>query len=465
MMHEHSSRFERTVAVHVVCTAMFAAWSFGGNIGWARTALTVNGLAALALLATGVSRRLRARENLRSLHLLWPLVGLNVLVLLSLFQPALKSVVIEGGIGYVPRSDLSVWPASALPDTSRSDILLFDALFLTAFNVFLAVRHRRTLATMMLLLGGNALALAAFGSVQKLLAAPGLFFSVESPNPQFFGSFIYRNHWGAFAVLMLAACVGLVFCRYLWSRYRDPWHSPAPAAIVGTLALGGAVVLSGARACSLLAFALLTAAVLHSVKRVSAHRRSDGESAAVPVLLLCVALGLAGLGLYAVAQDSVRERLTDTREQLARMGRDNSAGNRTQLYSDTWRMAKDRLLTGWGFGCYGAVFYLYNRQTSPADGLPVYYEHAHSDWLQWLAETGVIGTALFVALIVAPLLLAGRIRPLSSFPRYLLAGCSLILLYACIEFPLANPAVLLSFWLCYFAALRWAQLEAPESRH
>jgi hypothetical protein len=45
----------------------------------------------------------------------------------------------------------------------------------------------------------------------------------------------------------------------------------------------------------------------------------------------------------------------------------------------------------------------------------------------------------------------------------MLAGCALVLLYAWVEFPFANPAVMISFWCCLYCASRYAQLSQTES--
>jgi len=51
----------------------------------------------------------------------------------------------------------------------------------------------------------------------------------------------------------------------------------------------------------------------------------------------------------------------------------------------------------------------------------------------------------------------------ARLPRYLLAGCGVVLLYAWIEFPLACPSVLLGFWFNLYAAVRYAALDPGVS--
>jgi O-antigen ligase len=210
-----------------------------------------------------------------------------------------------------------------------------------------------------------------------------------------------------------------------------------------------------------MAILLLAGALLHGLRRMFRRLKEQGQPTVIPsfflILTVIVALGLS----YQLARPMIEERVADTRNQLSHMREIGGFGARAQLYGDTWRMANDRFWFGWGLGSYGTVFALYNTQHA-SDNLPQYYEDAHSDWLQLLAETGAIGTALFLALLVAPLLLLRRLEKISSLPLYLFAGCGPISLYAWVEFPFSNPAVALTFWTCYFCAVRWVQLESHK---
>jgi O-antigen ligase len=129
------------------------------------------------------------------------------------------------------------------------------------------------------------------------------------------------------------------------------------------------------------------------------------------------------------------------------------------LYRDTWRMAMARPWFGWGMASYPHVFMLYNSQEpDPRDHLPRFYSAAHNDWLQALAEHGLAGTALLALCALAPL--AGLRRPQIEhpIPLYLALGCAAILLYAWVEFPFGNVAVVLSWWLCFFSAIAYSRL-------
>jgi O-antigen ligase len=120
-------------------------------------------------------------------------------------------------------------------------------------------------------------------------------------------------------------------------------------------------------------------------------------------------------------------------------------------------MAMEKPWFGWGLESYADVFRIYNSQRTAERWVP-YYAEAHNDWFQSFAETGAAGTALLVLLGLLPLARERSGLVGSLIPRYLLFGCGLVLLYAWVEFPLANPAVMIAFWLSLYTAVRLAEL-------
>jgi O-antigen ligase len=399
----------------------------------------------------------------RALRWLWPLAVLNVLVLASLANPSFREMRLDTEVMLLRIGGNPWLPGSARPAETVDALWLFDAIFLSCFNLVLAVRHRRELRGFLIFLCANALALAVFGSIQKFFGAAGPYFgAVTTRQTHFFGSFIYHNHWGAFAVLMTAAGIGLVL-RYLrHAADGDFWSSPGFAGLVAVFFIAASIPLSLSRSCSLLVCALLGYAVLQFLRRLIRHRRSEGRPFAGPlfaaILLAAAALG----GAYKIAEPSILVRLAKTEEQLATMRAEGSIGSRLALYTDTWHMARDRPWFGWGMASYPTVFYSYNTQQAGADRLPKFYWDAHSDWLQSLAELGFVGTALIGLLGLLPLRTLRPRHLRSPIPAYLLGGCGIILLYAWVEFPFGNPAVVITWWLCFFAGLRYARLESSR---
>lgn len=452
---------EWAVLLHVGSLVAFGTWAFGGGADWVRTSLACWGSVSVFLLLTFVRDRENwANRGLRPLRWLWPLAALNVLTLIACLSPSFRTVSYGTEFMLVPVERPAWLPSSARPAGAVYELWLFDALYLSAFNLLLVIRQRRALRGLLLFLGVNALVLAVFGTVQKLTHAKGLFFGlVRSPQEFFFSSFIYHNHWGSFAVLMTAAALGLVWHFARRREDRDFLHSPALTWIIIVLALAAAVPLSGSRSTSMLMLLLLGGACLHVLARMVRRRRRFKESIVLP-LAGVLAVGLLAAGaVWFVARDSISVRFEKTREQLTTMRAEGTVGARAVLYRDTWRMARDKLWFGWGTDSYPHVFQLYQTIKPNSDRLPIYYADAHSDWLQSFAEHGLVGTALLGLCALVPL--AGlRPRHFSSpVAAYLLVGCGLVLLYAWVEFPFGNAAVVLSWWLCFFSAVRYARLE------
>jgi O-antigen ligase len=231
---------------------------------------------------------------------------------------------------------------------------------------------------------------------------------------------------------------------------------------VATLFIAATVPLSGSRSCTFLQLALLTASLfcwlrLH-YRRVRSSGRSLFRSAALSVGLFAVSLA----AIFFLSRPVIEARLDTTRHQVEEMRQRGDFGGRQQLYADTWHMARDKLCFGWGLASYATVFGIYNSQyaVEPWFG-QTFYAEAHSDWLQSVAEVGLTGTGLLVLLGVLPLIAVLRLHAsFTELPLWLLFGCGLIALYAWIEFPFANPAVMLVFWLCFFTAIRYHKLTA-----
>jgi O-antigen ligase len=452
---------ELATLVHLGLFLILATWGFGGNAPWSRRAVSWWGsLGILITVAAFLGREARHEGRRRMLRWLWPFALLNVIVLASLLNPNLRELKLDGEVLLAKTGGLADLPGSARPQLTRAALWLFDGIYLSCFNLALLVRQRRSLRGLLLVAAANALALAVFGTLQKFMGAKGLYFGlVASPQPYFFASFIYHNHWGAFTVLMTALCLGLVVY-YARHSPRDFWHSPAFGGLVAVFFLAASIPLSTSRSCTLIVLVLLAGAFLHWTVRTTRQRLALKGSIAPPLLAGCLAVLVAGGIAYKLAEPVIEQRITKTVEQLAEMHARGGLGWRAVLYRDTWRMAHDRFLFGWGMASYPSVFYLYNTQEPGIDRLPIFYFDAHSDWLQSLAELGLVGTLLLGCHGIVPLLsLRHRGRP-GPLPCYLLAGCGLILLYAWIEFPFGNPAVVLAWWLCFFAGVRYARLDA-----
>lgn len=453
----------KLVLFHFVTLLVFTTWAFGGQAPWVRQGIALWGAGGVGLFIAACWQRGRTASGRSwpALRYLWPLWLYDALVIASCFNPGFKEVVVAGERSLV-MGDPNPWlPSAALPLLAAKELWVLNVLVLSGFNLFLVLARRSLVRTVLFIMAANAVVLAVFGTFQKLAGARGLWFGlVPSPNARYFSTFIYHNHWGAFVVLSTAICLGLLFHALRRGGQRDVWHSPVLLGAVVTLLLAASVPLSASRSCTVLIGLLLLGALTHFLLRLVRRRRERRASALAPVASLLLAALLAAAAIAWLGRGAIAQRLHQTTTQLAPGAREATFASRLTLYRDTWTMAAQKPWFGWGLESYARVFRIYNTQRAAELWVWIpFYAEAHNDWLQSLAETGFVGTGLLVLLGLLPLRAIPWRRVDSVLPRYLLAGCGILLLYAWVEFPFANPAVVLTFCASFSCALRYAALD------
>jgi hypothetical protein len=454
---------EIAVAVHISILVVGVSWAFGGNADWVRTPISIWGSLGTSLsVAVLASRRARDRVLPGTFRWAWPIIVLNGLVALSCLTPGFQDVTFRNEALFMPLHVSWFVPSTVRAGLSLRALWLFDGLYFSCLNLALAVRSRHVIRLVFATVVGNALLLSVFGIVQKLAGSTGIFFGlVRSPQDFFFSSFVYDNHWGAFVILMLGACVGLALRTIEGAQGAGFFRGPAAMGLVAAGLLATSVPLSGSRACTLLVMLLLAVALFRGIPRIARVLRHSGVPTGAALSGTVLAAAIAIGGFWMTAGDAITARAVKTREQAVAIWADGGLGSRGVLYRDTWRMACDRLLFGWGMGSYPTVFPFYNSIKANRDGIPQIYHDAHSDWLQSLSELGLAGTALIGAAVALPSMAIGR-RKVSQLPLFLLCGCVLVALYSLIEFPFGNVAVVLAWWLCLFGAVQYVRLTPSQ---
>lgn len=442
------------------------AWAYGGNANWVRDVAAAWG--SLGVVITFMAVRASKRRHQRwpkPLLWLWPLALFNLVVLASLFNPSFTELTDGVRDFYVPGESRPHWPSTARPDLSLRALWFFDATYLSCFNLVLTLRQRRAIRYLLLAVLANAVLLAIYGTIQKLVGAESIYFAgPKAVQPYFFASFIYHNHWGAFTLLMMALALGLVFQSVRQSATRDFWHSPGPVAFVAVLLLAASIPLSGSRSCTVLAGVFLLGALLHWL--VVFMRRAHQRPVSKLLLAAAALVGLTTTGFFAydLARPMIDKRLDDTYEQIEKVRANPGASTRFRLYRDTWLLAQDKPWFGWGMASFPTAFYLRNSQRFPVPGLSneIHFHDAHNDWLQSLAEVGFVGTALLGLCALVPAISRRRILFDSPLTTYLCVGLALLLLYAWAEFPFGNRAVVVTFWVFFFAAVHYGRCDASR---
>ncbi len=431
---------------HALTLIVFLSWRFGGMEPLSR--LVAGGLGAFAPMISVLAwRQADAPLRRRFLRVVAPLAGIALLVFVSAGNPHMRILTSDGEpSALMPRDDFwrflpsTAWPAQMLPD-----FLLNAGLVLVGLNLFLARPTREQQRVLLGVIAIDAAVLAGVGSVFKLAHAKEILGAFPSPNQNFFATFFYYNHWGGFALLGAAAAAGLAL------HYRDrarngEWsHTPAPALGVLALILLVSLPLSGARASMAAGFVLALLFALRLVPSQSGGRSRRRLRLAAVVAVFAL---LGGATLW-LARDRLQFLFAKTSGQITDVRAGGMGDARLQLYKETWQLFLQRPIYGWGWHSYRYAFRrvqkfdfkMQNEQKAKTVVLD-----AHNDWLQLLTELGLVGGALGAVTLVG----IGRLAPWRRWQlspsAELLAGAVSVGVLACVDFPFACPAIVVTWW-------------------
>ena len=270
-------------------------------------------------------------------------------------------------------------PFSLAPAASRSaalDWLLPAAGFAAAAWIGSSRRVRRTLGGALLLAGAAQVVIGVAQWISRSNTLWGVALPVMGTRLR--GSYVNSNHLALFLEIALAVAFAWVW----WAvrrtlldggRAEDRLLSVGPPAIVFLLLLGG-LVLTGSRA------ALLSALAAMAVQGAVIGSRRGRKW----LLAGGLAVGLAGVvAIAALGAEGTFSRLAASSvDEL-------SGGYRIEAALATFDLFRLFPLTGSGLGTFQAAFPLVQPPT-----IPGFWRHAHADWVEFLATTGLVGAAL-----------------------------------------------------------------------
>ena len=252
------------------------------------------------------------------------------------------------------------------PFLTRVSLLLLGAYTILFFLFTQAFRERRDLARLAWFLTALCFAVSLFGIAQHFTSDGTIYwFRKLTTGGAVFGPFVNRNHFAGFVELTLPMGLALMFFRGL---RRDLF----PLATLLTIVPVGALILSGSRAGVIgFAFELAVLALLARSRRTSSGRQALGVGL----------VGLAALALVAwLGAGKAIERFS-----VLRPG-EVSIGRRVSMVRGGTALFLAYPISGSGLGTLVAV---YPKYETAYDGRVV--DHVHNDYVELLAEMGVLG--------------------------------------------------------------------------
>lgn len=338
---------------------------------------------------------------------------------------------------------------SAYRYATYSDLMLYVAYGAVCFLMSQSLNrttHIRRLATTFVIYGA---CVAGFAVLQSLTAAGKLYW-IRTPE---FGGWIYgpyvnHNHYAGLMEMLVPIPLVFAFSRYAHGRKR--WLAASAAAF-----MGATIFLSGSRG-GMVAFAVQIAFFFCLLFR----ERTRNETALVlGGVLLFILASVAWIGGSEVSTRLAS--LTTNRHA------DLSTSFRLKIYNDSGHMIAKGPVLGWGLGTFPDVYPQFRSFYTNS-----FVNAAHNDYLQVLAETGLIGFAITVWFLVS--VIRPAIRKTRNWPSDVngavsvaaLLGISGILVHSFVDFNLQIPANAMFFYvLCTVAAMEPRFRNHRSERH
>jgi O-antigen ligase len=408
---ELSARLGATVLYGTFGLLMFGPLAFGAVEPWS-IFVVETGSVVLALIWL-------AKQSIDGeIDILWnplflPMAAFGVLILLQL-----------------------VLRISLYPHDTISGAMLYCAYGMLCFLVTQTLLRSSQARRIAVILAAYGATLAALALLQGI-SPNGKIFWLRTPRMGgwIYGSYVNHNHYAGLMELLVPIPLIIALSRMAHNKLRV-------AAGIAAAIMVGTIFLSGSRGGMIAIFVelIVLAAVLFRQKR--SIRIAIGVGA-FAVVLISLLVWLGGKEL-SVRVSSISK---ETRTEI-------TGGMRLSIDRDTFQMFRQRPLFGWGLGTFPTVYPQFRSFYTN-----FFVNEAHNDYLQLLAEMGVVGFGIMIWFLIV---LFRRVRRkvgnwTSNLSGAVTLGCTLgvtgILIHSLVDFNLQIPANAALFYVfCTIAA-------------
>ncbi len=329
----------------------------------------------------------------------------------------------SGDIPAIPRT-ISIEPFATR--VVALHIFALSSFFLLCLSTISSAKRLRRIVGLITIFG----AVYAFFAILQSVLSPEKIYGIYKPSAGVpFGSFVNRHNFAAIMEMTIAVPMGLLFVGALRSDKKLLY-------VVAISTMGAALLLSGSRG-GLVAF-LVEIVVLIVLTRKGATAK--GRSAlslkiALSFLLIFAAVG----GAIFVGGDTSLTRISET------VSSDDITSSRAQIWNTTTKVIEHGLPFGVGLGAFPQAYTMFD----PAGGYER-VEQAHNDYLQIVADAGIIGTLLGAVFMfwffregIKNASVVDSFRRGSAIGAF--AGCTAILVHSLFDFVLHITAVSIVF--------------------
>jgi O-antigen ligase len=410
-----------TICVMMVLTTM----AYGTVHYWALAifAATAAGMVCLWCLDGLILRSVRLSKNLLQL----PFIGMILLGLIQLLP--LRPAADNAGLPLSLSRSLSL-------DSYATRLVLVQVISLFVYFgatlIFIDTPRRlRTLTRAIIIFG---FLLAMFGLTQSFTSdGTKVYWFRELTQSTAFGPFINRHHFAGYMELTLALPLGLLFSGSIEAHKRPLYAFAAllmGVALIMTNSRGGMISLA-AEILFLLVIAGFSVRHQEKGKRIRAVLLRGALAAGLVIVLI--------VGAFAVGGADVFSRLLGT------VNASDPTTGRSHYWSVTLDVIKTNPILGSGLGSLGVIYPRFDTRNGMYR-----LEQAHNDYLQTLADGGIVGAILGLSFLII-LFRKGfaRRKTEDKFRRGVatgaLAGCFAVLVHSAFDFTLHTTANALLF--------------------
>ena len=407
----------KAIRVGICILIAFTVLAFGGVEPWGGGVIEIGAAALFVIWGGQAICRRRAEIHWNWLYL--PLLGLGAFAVLQ----CVLGLSVDS---YLTKIELLKWVA-----------YLF--LFFLTIESFRTADQIKLFIWFLIVFG---FLVSLFGIIQHYTFNGKLYWTVTlPPGAGPFGPFVNRDDFAGFVELTAPLGLALLLFR-AWRREH------LTLLLLFTIVPTGALILSASRGGIIgLAFEFVLLLLLSRVRRIGAKQ------------LLCAA-ALALLAGSFVVWLGVSEAIQRFEELVPE---NISANGRVSMYRDTWQIFIHHPWDGTGLGTLRTVYPQYE---SDYNGLAV--DHAHNDYLELLADMGLVGGLCGLSFI---LLLFWRgftnlrlleTRSGRAICAAFMTACAGLLLHSLVDFNLHIPSNALIFLL--LACLATSDVSEPNAR-
>ena len=339
---------------------------------------------------------------------------------------------------------------------------------------FLLLSERKTIRKLLFIVTINAGLLAVVGIWQKLNYIPSdnqleILGIWDTPEPRyFFATFTYKNHWSAFALIVISIATGLLTDSYRNYGLDSFRKIKSLFIFLSIIFLAISIPLSGSRSGTILlalTVTMLSVVIFKNFANASVRKWA----------ILFISITISFTFLLQVSkklhQETTDEMLTNFKTQYDQISQ-GKLPLRILLWNDLIKQILQKPIYGYGFNSYRAINPIFqSKEVRDTRNIVLANAHhsytplirfGHNDWLEKISEFGILGFVISVPYLI--LIIYSLFATKSVMSRILLLGSLLFLIYSIIDFPSQTPLCLMIFSTLIGISLKYSCLLQKKLR-